>query len=285
MELHMSYRTIAVHVNESVHNLDRMQLAAELAKVHGAHLIGTAATGLPEWFYMPGMVAEPGIVLTSYLDSLAEQAKTLLAEFDAVADRVGLTSFEQRMIEEETGAALCLQARYSDLLIIGQTDPDEKLGSQRADVPQYVILNSPRPVLMIPYAGTFPEFGRRIVIAWDGGMPAARAVTAALPFLQRAAWVQVAVFNADATPGVHGEQPGADIALYLARHGVKVEVAASSTGGEIDAGSALLSHLADCEADMLVMGCYGHSRFREVLLGGVTRTVLQSMTVPVLMAH
>jgi nucleotide-binding universal stress UspA family protein len=281
----MSYRTIAVQINESVHNFNRMELAARLAQEFRAHLVGTASTGLPEWFYMPGMVAEPGIVLTGYLDSLQEQAKTLLAEFDAIAERAGVSSFEGRMIEQEAAAALCLQARYSDLLIIGQGDPNEKLASQRADVPQYVVLNSPHPVLIIPFAGAFPTIGKRIVIAWDGGMAAARAVTAALPFLQRAQSVQLAVFNPDRTPGVHGASPGADIALYLARQGVKVEVSVNSTGDELDAGNALLSHLADWNADLLVMGCYGHSRLREILLGGVSRTVLQSMTVPVLMEH
>jgi nucleotide-binding universal stress UspA family protein len=281
----MSYRTIAVQVNESRHGFSRIELAIRLAQNFEAHLIGTTATGLPEWFYMPGMVAEPGIVLTSYLESIREQARALLALFEAAADRAGVASFEARMIEQETAAALCLQARYSDLLIIGQGDPDEMLTSQSADVAQYVALGSPGPVLIIPFAGAFQKPGKRIVIAWDGSMAAARAVTAALPFLRRAEAVQVAVFNPDRVPGVHGASPGADMGLFLARHGVKVEVSVNDTGDELDAGDALLSHVADYNADLLVMGCYGHSRFRETLLGGVSRTVLQSMTIPVLMEH
>lgn len=281
----MSYRTIAVQVNESVHNLNRIGLAARLARDFGAHLVGTAVRGLPEWFYMPGMVAEPGIVQTSYLDEVHEQAKTLLNVFNGVADRTGVTSFEGRVVDQEAASALCLVSRYSDLLVIGQSDPDEILFSQRADLAQYVALNSPHPVLIIPFAGAFPTVGTRIVMAWDGSMAASRAMTAALPFLRRAHSVQVAVFNPDLAPGVHGAAPGADIALFLARHGVKVEVSVSDTGDELDVGNALLSHVADCGADLLVMGCYGHSRFREILLGGATRTVLRSMTVPVLMEH
>jgi nucleotide-binding universal stress UspA family protein len=91
------------------------------------------------------------------------------------------------------------------------------------------------------------------------------------------------VFNAERQVNVHGEQPGADLALYLARHGVKVDVLQETT--EQDSGNALLSLAADVNADLLVMGCYVHSRFREVLLGGATRTVLESMTLPVLMSH
>ncbi|MDB5855847.1 MAG: universal stress protein [Herminiimonas sp.] len=281
----MSYRTIAVQVNESLHNLNRIKLAAALAGNFEAHLIGTAASGVPEWFTMPGMVAEPGIVLTSYLESIREQARSLLAEFEAAAARAGVASFESRMIEQDAAAALCLQARYSDLLVIGQGDPNENLPSQSADIAQQVALNSPRAVLIIPFAGMFQGLGKRAMIAWDGSMAAARAVTAALPFLRRAESVQVAVFNPDRAVGAHGASPGADIALFLARHGVKVEVSVNETGDELDAGNALLSHLSDWNADLLVMGCYGHSRFREILLGGVSRTVMESMTVPVLMEH
>jgi nucleotide-binding universal stress UspA family protein len=284
-EHRMSYQTIAVQVNESAHNFKRIELATELALANEAHLVGIAATGLPDWFYLPGMVAEPGIVLKSYLDSIREQGKSLLAVFDAVARRAGVASFEGRMIEQEAAAALCLQARYSDLLVIGQGDPDEMLPSQRADVAQYVALHSPHAVLIVPFAGDFHNIGRRVMIAWDGSLAAARAATAALPFLRRAESVQVAVFNPDRTPGVHGDSPGTDIALFLARHGVKVEVLVDDTGDELDAGNALLSRVADWNADLLVMGCYGHSRFREILLGGVSRTVLQSMTIPVLMEH
>jgi nucleotide-binding universal stress UspA family protein len=108
-------------------------------------------------------------------------------------------------------------------------------------------------------------------------------VTQAIPLMQRAVNVNVALFNAVAGTAEHGEQPGADIALYLARHGVKVDVQQQHT--DTDIGNALLSLAADNNNDLVVMGGYGHTRLREVLLGGVTLTVLKTMTVPVLMAH
>ena len=112
---------------------------------------------------------------------------------------------------------------------------------------------------------------------------AAPAVTAAIPLLKRAQNVDVVVFNPDSRGDAHGEMPGADIGLYLARHNIKVNVVRQKT--DIDVGNALLSIATDLGSDMIVMGGYGHSRFREILLGGVTRTVLESMTVPILMAH
>lgn len=281
----MAYRTITVHVNESGHSAARTELAAAIAIQQGAHLIGVAATALPQAFYMRGMMGDSSAGLEDYLDFMKERAHAALAEFEKIAEKAGVTSIERRLMEDETGAALCLQARYSDLLILGQNDPDESLPAQRTDVPDYVITHAPRPALVVPYAGRLPSIGKRIVIAWDGSAEATRAIAGAMPFLLNAEMVQVVVFNPAAMEFAHGQQPGADIALYLARHGVNVEVSQRAADDDVDIGNALLSHLADCDADLLVMGGYGHSRFREVLLGGVTRTVLESMTAPVLMAH
>ena len=103
--------------------------------------------------------------------------------------------------------------------------------------------------------------------------------------MQRAQLVQVVVFNPAGKAAVPGKEPGADMALYLARHGIRVDVAQQHTTAGIDIGSALLSHAADFDADLIIMGGYGHSRFREILLGGVTQAILAAMTVPVLMSH
>lgn len=280
----MSYKTILVHVNESRHCRERIRIAADLAISEGAHLIGAATVSLPGQFYPLGMYEGSG-ALNMYLDHARERADKALAEYEAQADRAGASSYEKRMTEDEAGAAISLQARYSDLVVLGQTDPDEPLPSLTRDFPEYVIMNCGRPVLMVPYAGSFEHIANKVLIAWNSSPEATRAVAAALPFLKRASAVQVAVFNPKIGPNAHGEQPGADIALYLARHGVKVEVSRETTESDIETGAALLSKAADFGADLLVMGCYGHPRLREMLAGGVTRTILQSMTVPTLMAH
>jgi len=137
-------------------------------------------------------------------------------------------------------------------------------------------------VLVMPYAGTFDVVGKRALLAWNASREATRATTDALPFLRAADKVVVAPVKPDRA--AHGEAPGTDIGLYLSRHGVRVEVAAIE-GTELDAGSALLSRAADLSIDLIVMGAYGHSRMSELILGGVTRTMMESMTVPVLMSH
>jgi nucleotide-binding universal stress UspA family protein len=234
-------------------------------------------------FLMPGSIAMGGPMIADQVELMRDSAERALVKFDALADQSGVASFERRLVHDDFDGGMALQARYADLVVLSQTDPDESLPGGWNDLPEYVLLNSVRPVLVLPYAGNWEHTGSNVLVAWDGSMEATRAVTAALPLLKTASRVTVVVFNAQARWGTHGEQPGADLALYLARHGVPVEVSATRTGQ--DAGNALLSMAAGTDADLLVMGGYGHTRFREMLLGGVTVTILREMTLPVLLAH
>lgn len=279
----MSYKTVLVHIDETSRSALRVQFAAEIAKASEAHLIGTAVTGVSRFIYQDGNISASDPNLTIHLNFLRERAEKALDSFNQAAQRIGVNSFEGVIANDEAGGGIGLQARYSDLLVIGQNNPDEPSPSVLPDFPEYLIMNSGRPVLMVPYAGDFNTIARRPLIAWDASRESTRAVTDAIPILKKADLVQVAIFNPKAVPDAHGDQPGADIALYLARHGIKVEVSVHKTSTDI--GNALLSLAHDLDSDMLVMGGYGHSRFREMIMGGVTRTILQSMTIPTLMSH
>lgn len=282
----MSYKTILVHVDKSRHANERLRIATTLAHDEGAHLIGAAVTGVSRYIYQAGMLGDGAAYtahLEAHMDVLRAQGKEALKAFEDAVRLAEVRSFESRLVDDEAGAGISLQARYADLVVIGQTDLEEQNPSTMPDFPEYVVLNSGRPVLVVPYAGRFDTFGKRVMIAWDASISATRAVTASIPILRRADTVDVVVFNPDSKGDAHGEQPGADIALYLARHNVKVNVVRQNS--KIDIGNSLLSAATDLASDMIVMGCYGHSRFREILLGGVSRTVLESMTVPVLMGH
>ena len=279
----MSYKTILVHVDQSRHAPARIRIAAALARAENAHLIGAAMSGISRYVYQNSVLGFDAPIGAGDVDFLYERANQALAQFDAIAATLDLPSYEKRLINDEPDGGLVLQARYSDLVVVGQTDPDEPSPSLIADLPEYVMLNSTRPVLIIPHSGQFESVGSRPLLAWDGSMEATRAITNAIPMLRRADNVSLALFNPERQYGVHGEQAGADIALYLARHGIKVEVLQQAT--EIDVGNALLSLAADLRSDLIVMGGYGHARLRELLLGGVTTTLLKTMTVPVLMSH
>ncbi|KIF80523.1 universal stress protein [Noviherbaspirillum autotrophicum] len=279
----MPYKTVLVHVDESRHASERIKIAAAIAMAENAHLIGTAMTGASRYLAQARMLAELDPNVKAQLDFLHARAMRGLDDFDATAQKLGLTSFEKRLVDDEAGGGICLQARYADLVVIGQNDPNELSPVVMPDFPEYVVLYSGRPVLLVPYSGHFEGIGKHVLVAWDASMPATRAVTSAIPLLRRAQTVQVVVFNPYARPQAHGSVPGSDIALYLARHDVKVEVLQRQAEHEI--GVALQALVSELQADLLVMGGYGHARFREILLGGVTSTVLDSMRVPVLMAH
>ena len=166
---------------------------------------------------------------------------------------------------------------------MGQVNPHEPSCADH-HLPEEVVPASGRPALIIPYDWSLEGLGERVLIAWDASREAARAVSDAMPLLEQANSVLVVSINPRSTPLDHGEVPGADIGVHLARHKVKVEVE-RVVAGEVSVGNALLSHIADRGADLLVMGAYAHSRMRELVLGGATRSILESMTVPVLMAH
>lgn len=275
------YKTIVVHVDQTDKSAQRIDVAARLANRYEAHLVGTAMTGLSPYVFPIGDfdIAPPPMPIR--LDDLRAQANLALDAFDIRAGGAGVASFERRLIDDEAGLGLTMQSRYCDLIVIGQLGLGES--RPRSDFPEYVLLNAIAPVLVVPAGGVSAELGRRVTIAWNGSANAARAIMSAIPLLKGAEQVDLVVYNANVETDLHGEQPGADMATYLARHGINVEVTARDA--PLNAGDALLAHAADRESDMIVMGAFGHSRFRELLFGGATRSALNASTLPLWMAH
>jgi nucleotide-binding universal stress UspA family protein len=276
----MSFKTILVQIDSGQRCKVRVEVAIRLALQHDAHLVGLQAL-MP--FEPPGYVmAEmgPAIVDAQRQVAVAEISRAE-AEFTKQASTAGLRNVEWRSAIDDPVEAVTLHARYADLIVIGQADRADNANIP-SDFPERVVLASGRPVLILPAVGSFPSIGKRILVAWNPSSEATRAVTDAIPLLRLADTVHVMAVNPKA--GEHGAVAGADVGLYLARHGVRVEVK-TDHGAEIDVGNELLSRAADLDADLIVMGGYGHSRLKEWVLGGVTRTILESMTVPVLMSH
>ncbi len=279
----MSYKTVLVHVDQSPRSAVRATLAAQLAKAHGAHLVGAAVTGISRFMFSQGAFNPDDPVFTHHIEHLRQYARGALDAFEHVVTSVGVDTVEARLVEDDAAGGMALHARYADIAVIGQFDPSTPVPGMMPNFVETVALNSGRPVLVVPYAGEISGEFRRPLVAWDGGLPASRAIESALPLLRQAGTIDIVMFNPRAEADVHGAEPGADLDLYLARHGIRVNVIERTVSGAI--GEALLSTAADLGSDLIVMGVYGHTRFREVVLGGVTRTVLQAMTVPVLMAH
>lgn len=261
-----------------------LDAAIALARLHEAHISVLVTLEHP----MP-LVTEFGYVPLELTQQQFEEARTgAEAQAKRARDRLAkeAVSSEVRLTEvmllwsEETAA---LQARHADISIIGGPDPGK-------DSPRFaltfksLLLNSGRPVLLIPRGAKLNVPMRRVVVAWKPTGEASRALHDALPLLANASEIDVLVVDPRVTEGQHGQQPGADIAVHLARHGLKVNVVSQPKAG-LSVGGNVLMHVQDVDADLLVMGGYGHARWREVVLGGATNSVLEGATRPVLFSH
>jgi nucleotide-binding universal stress UspA family protein len=281
----MSYKDLLVVLDSEAPARGRLDLAAVLAERFTAHLVGLYPLPVPQrprelGYYDPAL-------LDPFFDELRQRARDaaekVREQFEHVAGLRGISA-EWRLVPEGAEADPALHARYADLTILGQLDPDRGETEMFRLRPEQVTLASGRPILVVPYAGHFETVGRRVLIGWNATREAARAVHDAMPLLVAAETVIVLTIDPREGPRGHGELPGADISLHLARHDVKAEIE-RTVSADLPVGEVMLSRAADLAADLLVMGAYGHSRMRELLLGGATRTLLDSMTVPVLMSH
>jgi nucleotide-binding universal stress UspA family protein len=280
----MTYKDLLVHLDNSKGCRKRVDVAVRLARQHGAHLTGVyPIVEIPLLHYIRRHIPRD---VQATMDAEAQrQAETALEGFREAAEGSGV-AYETRTdhaLETTLASVLSMHTRYADLVVLGQADPDEPPYVGHCP-PEQVVLSSGRPAVIVPHRWPVVTLAERVLIAWDASREAARAVSDALPILEQANSVLVVSINPKSTPLGHGELPGADIALHLARHAVQVEVQ-SIERDVMDVGEALLSFAAAHGCDLLVMGAYAHSRTRELVLGGATRTILEEMTLPVLMAH
>lgn len=278
----MNYSSILVHLDRSRHTTTRLALATQLASSHDCPLIGLLGSFIPDpaWFYLMDNAAD-------YIE-MDRQRRKLVGErirhqFQEMTKSLG-AGVEWRAAEHDVLSTVLRESREAGLIVAGQYDANGEEGPLAAQVLEALLLESGRPVIVVPYDGQFKTTGSRVMVAWNGSREAARALHDALPLIGGAAarilCAQTAAKEArtDATPVAHAVR-------VLERHGVTVEVEHGPGGSDLTIGELLLSRAADFDADLIVMGAYGHGRMRELVLGGVTRTLLSCMTVPVLFSH
>jgi nucleotide-binding universal stress UspA family protein len=255
--------------------------AVSVAAALQAHLTGIA------FIYDPvvpisGTGYIPADVIESQRADNETAAEAAIKDFTAATDRAGISAEPQMLSASLTGAGdqFARMARRFDLAIVGQAQPE--MSTMEQIIGETTLFESGRPIIMVPYIQKAPFKTGNVMICWDGSRTAARAVADAIPILGKSGRIEIVSVTSER--GKEDEIEGADIGQHLARHGLKVDVHRISRGN-IDVADALLSHAADSAADLMVMGGYGHSRLREFVLGGVTRSIFQSMTLPVLLSH
>ena len=276
-----SLTQILVHLDGTARSADRLAVARQFAEAQGAAVAALYAV-TPALVQLP-FAPEAGASAAAFLQEIDDGRRDAArAAFDLVRPTLGERATWAEIDDYPIFAAFSEQALYADLLILGQHNPSDPAVGVPADFPETVIAISGKPALVVPYQGAPSTVGQNIVIAWKPTREAARAVGAALPLLQRARSVHVLSWYPEGA-SVTGDR--LDLAKYLQVRGIKAAWH-HDRGDEPDSlGELLLSRAFDLGADLLVMGCYGHSRAREWILGGSSRTVLQAMTLPVLMAH
>ena len=255
--------------------------AISVAETFEAHVLGVAFAYEP---VVPGSVMggiPPEFLETQRAES-EKNAQAAITRFEQAAKREGI-SYETRMLSASVAGAsdqLARMGRRFDLVVLGQATREQPTPEDLVD--EGVLFDAGRPVIFVPFIQKEGLKLDRVMVCWDGGRAATRAIGDAMPFLEKAKQIEVVVVGSK--PPKSDEVSGADLGQHLARHGVKVDVK-RITSPDIDVASTVLSYAADASADLIVMGGYGHSRLREFILGGATRAILESMTVPVLMSH
>lgn len=255
--------------------------ALQLAERHQAHLIGLHV--IPQFpIYSLAGADLPLEVINWHDQALAERAKEVEKLFTKTTkDTSAATEWQcVQSLTVDLATGLLQNMRCADLIVMSQflgTGADPEIAAE-------VVIGAGRPVLIIPNIGEPQQISTRAVIAWNGEREAARAAFDTLPLLKQADSVDILTIDPDGGGDVDSFTTGGDLALALSRQGIKV-VTATSQPMDISVGDDLLSRIADKSCSLLVMGCYGHSRLRELVFGGVTKHILKHMTVPVLMSH
>ena len=270
----MTYATIALHLDHPAGIDERIDAAARLARRFEAHLVGIAAAGPGGAPPFTGAAGKAGVAARARADHFLHRMK-------AAPNPV---SCEAGVVDEDDVDALVRRSACCDLLVLSQPDPAGRDAAHRRDQLDQVVLRSAAPTLVLPFAGRAPLAADNVLVAWDGSHGAARAVAGALPLLRRAGRVCLVRCDTPVEVDADVESSGFDQPRdWLGRHGVRIDARLEHAG--LDVGATLLACASDVGADLLVMGAWGQPRWAERLVGGVTRTVLSRMTIPVLMSH
>ncbi len=277
----MALHNILVHIDDTPHCQKRVKIALKIASQNDTGLTCVYAKTDPD--------------LRSFESNLDRYRRQHQASSDAAHQRYNTLASETGVdlhwetakfpnAAEAVTDQLVAYTRTADMVIVGQYDEESDDGSVPNDMPERLVLETGRPVLVIPYAGNFDSMGENVVIAWDTGRESVRAVNDALPLLKSSKKVKVVIINPKKPSKRSDVLPAIDITSQLKHHGIPAK---SDTFNmkELDEGNLILNTLAEEQADLLVMGAYGHHRFRELILGGVTQSIFEHMTTPVLMSH
>lgn len=280
----MSYKTVLAYLPTVERAKRVLDVAIPIADRADAHLIGVHV--IPDVMAFYGITAGqfPVDLIEQQRQQLADEGENVRKEFErrggqakAKTEWRSAVAAQTDTIQKFIDMSMC-----ADLIVTDQGS--NAMSGDGTDVAARIVLGTSRPVLVVPAAGKFGDVGKRPMIAWNGEKEAARAAFDAIPLMQDAELARILAIDPATGKGQDMVAMGDEMAICLSRHGIKAEVM-TSVGGEVAVGDELLNRVSDFDCDLLVMGCYGHSRLREMVFGGASKNILDHMTVPVLMSH
>ncbi|CAB3635977.1 hypothetical protein LMG26685_01583 [Achromobacter mucicolens] len=277
------YRRITVHLDHGFDCTRRTALALGLAKRHKAELVGVyASSAPPQYYYGESVMMSRTLNIMKNLQAQNRGAvQNAFLEAAAAADVPAVV----RAGESSPSATVALHGRASDLIIVSQQNRDDVEAAHENEFVEQTLLTAGRPVMVLPSSGDFPVVGDRVLLCWDGSREAARALADAAPLLQGASHVVVLTMDEGAATRNVESIPFEDLATYCVAHGIPAPDHVRRDIKGVGVGSTILNAAADYSADLIVMGAYGHSKFREWAMGGATASILKSMTVPIMFSH
>lgn len=276
----MAYKDILVYIDDGKSNQERINTAFDFAKAHQARLTAVTLSALePEHMIVKDETARYNI---SY-----QEAEKRLEDFSEQASKLGI-EFDTKIIDQAAGRglrkAVAQYARNFDFVIFRQANPNAKNFDMIHNISRKIVVHCGRPVFFMPYIGAHRIPAKNALIAWDGTATATRAIHDSIPVLRRVKDVTILVVTEGKKKTAKGELLADDLAAHLTRHEINVEIRRTTTGS-YDVATVLLNHIADNSLDLLIMGSYGTVGLKRKVFGGVTKKILDSMIVPVIMSH
>lgn len=280
----MAYKTILAFLPTPARAERVLDLAIPIADAQDAHLTGihtipdvTAYYGMVEGQMPADIIEQQRRAMQDEANQVRELFERRTATNAARSEWRSAQDTEGDEIQKFINMSMC-----ADLIVTDQAAAG--FSGYGSDVAARMVLGTARPVLVVPSIGKYASVGKRPLIAWNGDKEAARAAFDAIPLMQDADLVRILAIDPNTDSRDYMMARGDELAVCLSRHGLKMETTTSISAG-ISVGDEILNRLADGGHDLLVMGCYGHSRLREMVFGGASRDILEHMTVPVLMSH
>ena len=278
----MAFKDILIHVDSTPASALRLGLGLTLARRFGARITGLHIVPDPEVppYFKPSAVERIAEIYRENAGEAARLAETNFREATKNADVV----IAWRSISGDLTRLLAEQARFSDLLLLGQYDTENPPTISAFLLPEKVVVDAGTPILVVPTRQAFDDIGQHVLVTWDGSRESARAIHDAIPLLRTAKRVSLLAVDPDRQGHVRSGANAAEIVAHLSRHGITTAAMEFPSGAE-NITEVLLAHVAESGADLLVMGAYGHPRLVEFMLGGITQNLLGRVSVPVLISH